>query len=250
MWALRALCNVAVYEGRLAEAITIGEGELEIARREGDHVHASHSLVTHVLAHAYSGRRHAAMTSAGEQQAHADASGNPTQQAWACYSHGEVLRSTDPEAALDLFAEAVSVGEGVESNFVIGVALVSLASTRARLGHNADALRTFMRVVDHWHRRGDWAHQWTTLRNIAPLLHRLGHDPDAAILLGAVTGPDSGARTYGETSRELEALECAMAGRLGAEALGTHLERGRAMRPDEAVRHAKLALTTALEAAC
>jgi predicted ATPase/DNA-binding winged helix-turn-helix (wHTH) protein len=246
LWAWRTLCNVATYDGRLADALPLADRELAIARDAGDIAHASLTLVTKVLANAYGGDVEAALEGAREQRVYAARSGNPTQIGWAAYCHGEVLRMVDPEAAICLFEEALAVGESVDSSFLLGVTLVSLASTRGRLGHRQEALRDFLRIVDLWHRRGDWTHQWTTLRNVVVLLHEVGRDDDAAVLLGAVTGENASTPSYGESRRALSRLRAEVADAMGEDRLADHLERGRGLTPDATVDLARRAIAAAV----
>jgi hypothetical protein len=60
------------------------------------------------------------------------------------------------------------------------------AATRAMHGDPAAAVATFVEVLDHWDRVGDWAEQWVCLRYVTRLLIRLGADDDALFLHCAV----------------------------------------------------------------
>jgi hypothetical protein len=55
-----------------------------------------------------------------------------------------------------------------------------------------DALRGYRDVVAYFARTGNWTHQWTTLRNLADLLRRLGDAEPAAVLDAAADlAPDA-----------------------------------------------------------
>ena len=56
------------------------------------------------------------------------------------------------------------------------------AATRAVHGDPATAARTFIEVLHHWDRVGDWTQQWLNLRYVTRLLVRLGADDDAVAL--------------------------------------------------------------------
>jgi hypothetical protein len=75
------------------------------------------------------------------------------------------------------------------------VASVGLVAARAAAGRAAEALVGYREVVDYFARTGNWTHQWTTLRNLADLLRRLGDDQPADVLDAASDrAPDAAAR--------------------------------------------------------
>jgi hypothetical protein len=75
------------------------------------------------------------------------------------------------------------------------VASVGLLAARADAGEIAEALTGYRQVVDYFARTGNWTHQWTTLRNLADLLRRLGDEHTAAQLDAAADGaPDASSR--------------------------------------------------------
>jgi hypothetical protein len=75
------------------------------------------------------------------------------------------------------------------------VASVGLVAARAAAGRAAEALVGYREVVDYFARTGNWTHQWTTLRNLADLLRRLGDEHTAAQLDAAAdAAPDAPAR--------------------------------------------------------
>jgi hypothetical protein len=46
-------------------------------------------------------------------------------------------------------------------------------------------------VIDYFARTGNWTNVWTTLRNLADLLRRLGDDAPAAVIDAADAAPDA-----------------------------------------------------------
>ena len=81
---------------------------------------------------------------------------------------------------------------------------------RADAGRIHDALRGYREVIDYFARTGNWTHQWTTLRNLADLLRRLGDDEPAALLDAAADqAPDApavdGARAPATAETEIPA---------------------------------------------
>ena len=68
------------------------------------------------------------------------------------------------------------------ATFLVGVATVGLLAVLGTSGRVDDALRGYADVVGYFARTGNWTHLWTTLRNLAALLRRIGDDEPAAVL--------------------------------------------------------------------
>jgi hypothetical protein len=105
-----------------------------------------------------------------------------------CAGHGE--------HAEQHYVRAIELARSSGATFLVGVATVGLLAARATLGSVEDALRGYRDVIDYFARTGNWTHLWTTLRNLANLLRRLGDD-DPAMLLDAAAdqAPDAPAVT-------------------------------------------------------
>jgi hypothetical protein len=117
----------------------------------------------------------------------------------AAYYDGEIENlARRHERAEQHYVEAVALGRSSGDTFVVGVATVGLLSMRGRDGCEHEALTGYREVMDYFARTGNWTHQWTTLRNLADLLRRLG-DPEPAALLDAAAdaAPDAPARAGG-----------------------------------------------------
>ena len=75
------------------------------------------------------------------------------------------------------------------------MATVGLLTVQTAAGRIHDALRGYREVIDYFARTGNWTHQWTTLRNLAELLRRLGDDEPAGLLDAAAdAAPDAPVR--------------------------------------------------------
>ena len=59
---------------------------------------------------------------------------------------------------------------------------MGLLAVLGTAGRVEDALRGYADVIDYFARTGNWTHLWTTLRNFAALLRRIGDDGTAAAL--------------------------------------------------------------------
>lgn len=235
LWALRTLSNVALYEGRLDQAIKHADQEIVIAEKAGDLTHVSYATVTHVLARCYAGHVESALDLALVHTHRAQRSSNPTQLAWSSFALGEASATTDPSASLAALEAALAAAAAVDSHFVAGVALVAIASTQARVGNLDEAMSTYRRTIALWHQRGDWTHQWTTLRNLVGLVHHIGRHEQAAVLLGAVTADGRGAPAFGQGAIELDRVTESIAASIGSAAFEGLTEHGRDLSPDDAV---------------
>jgi hypothetical protein len=81
---------------------------------------------------------------------------------------------------------------------------------------------------------------------VVVLLHEVGRDDDAAVLLGAVTGENASTPSYGESRRALSRLRAEVADAMGEDRLADHLERGRGLTPDATVDLARRAIAAAV----
>ncbi len=71
---------------------------------------------------------------------------------------------------------------------------MGLLTVRADAGRIDDELRGYRDVIDYWERTGSWIPQWTTLRNLARLLHTLGdHEPALFLEVAADHAPEASA---------------------------------------------------------
>jgi predicted ATPase/DNA-binding SARP family transcriptional activator len=118
---------------------------------------------------------------------------SPTMLAWGAYVAGEIdSRAGQTELAEQYYARAIELARASGATFLVGVATVGLLSVRAAAGHLHEALTGYRDVIDYFARTGNWTHQWTTLRNLATLLRRLGDDEPAALLdTAADSAPDA-----------------------------------------------------------
>ncbi|MEX5716915.1 BTAD domain-containing putative transcriptional regulator [Geodermatophilus maliterrae] len=118
---------------------------------------------------------------------------SPSMVGWGHYVAGEIEnRAGHLGPAAQHYLRAVELCRASGATFLVGVATVGLVTARAGAGHVREALSGYREVVDYFARTGNWTHQWTTLRNLADLLRRLG-DPEPAALIDAAAdrAPDA-----------------------------------------------------------
>lgn len=234
--------DVALFSGRLDDALTAYADAARLAGDAGDEQTAVHNLAGGALAHAYSGRTREALDLVAAAHDRATRSSNPSAAAWVRYTRGEVLAGEDPERALTLIAEACALAASVRNEFIVGVAEVSMASLRTRLGDPVRALRGFADLITRWQRTANWTQQWTTLRNLVELLIELGADESAAVLHAATTAPETGAPSFGAEAAKLRAAAEKARQRLDSQAYQAAAERGRRLSAKDAVRTATEAI--------
>ncbi|GAA1400568.1 AfsR/SARP family transcriptional regulator [Catellatospora coxensis] len=244
---LKVLAAVALYEGRLDDCSRWAQEQTRLARVHGDAWREGEGLLFHGLARTYAGDVAAGLTIAQENLRVTTRLGNPSLLAWAKYCQAEALCGGDPARARRLYAEAVALADSVAGTFTATIAQVGLAALLARSGEDAAALSAFRQCVDRWHRLQVWHHQWTTLRNLVPLLVRVGAGEAAATLLGALDAADTAA--YGSDAASLATAAADLTATLGVTAYTEAVDAGAALGPDGTVAFALSAVDTALSQA-
>ncbi|MCH6165020.1 BTAD domain-containing putative transcriptional regulator [Pseudonocardia alaniniphila] len=122
-----------------------------------------------------------------------DGAVSPTMLAWGAYVVGEIESSSGRrESAEQHYLRAIDLARTSGATFLVGVATVGLLTVRADAGRVDDALRGYRDVIGYFARTSNWTHLWTTLRNLADLLRRLGDDgPATLIATAADNAPDA-----------------------------------------------------------
>ena len=118
---------------------------------------------------------------------------SPSMKSWGSYVEGEIAGLEGRrELAEEHYLRAIDLARTSGATFLVGIASVGLLSVRASAGEVREALSGYRDVIDYFARTGNWTHQWTTLRNLADLLRRLGDDRTAAVLeTAAAQAPDA-----------------------------------------------------------
>jgi predicted ATPase/DNA-binding SARP family transcriptional activator len=232
--AHHALVLVALYSGRLDDAVDAATSQLALAEDVGDHVESQIASALCALARLYAGDHDAALVWAERSMVAAERSAQPSAEAWAEYSLGEVLAHRDPERAERGLERAIALGGAVDNPFVVGVAEVALATMRSAASDPRAALRTFGPIIRRWDERNDWTHQWTTLQNVAPLVARAGGASDAAVLVGTLTAATE-RPLFGGAHDGIRELEQDLARELGDELFQELRARGAGLSRREVV---------------
>jgi len=188
---LSALADVAVFRGRTEDAVAAALDAVD-----GSYLDAF-AYAGGALAAAYAGD----VARARELSARSGASAEyPTMAGFAAYVAGEIDNvAGDWEAAERHYRTALTVAQDTGASFLEGIASVGLVSAYAAAGRVADALAGYRHLLDTWERSGAWTQQWTTLRNVADLLDRLGDTDTAARIRTAADHAPEAAAVPGQT---------------------------------------------------
>ncbi|MER5228232.1 ATP-binding protein [Streptomyces flaveus] len=118
---------------------------------------------------------------------------SPSMLSWGAYVAGEIESlAGHSDLAERHYVRAIDLARTSGATFLVGVATVGLHSVRASSGRVNEALSGYRDVIEYFARNGNWTHLWTTLRNLADLLHRLGDDEPAALIDAAAhQAPDA-----------------------------------------------------------
>jgi hypothetical protein len=193
-----------------------------------------------VLARVFAGRPHA--EELARMQRLAATVDNPTTRAFVHYAEGEALSAEDPEAALDHLTRSVAMAESVDSRLARGVAMTAETALRSRSGRLDQAtVDHTVAAVRHWFGSGNENLFTTCLRNVVPLLGRLGAHREVAELVAALASGAPDRPSYGPEAEGIEA--CVVAARRAMdEEFQAAWRRGSARSTTEAAREVVAAL--------
>lgn len=235
--AIEVLADVAFHRGDLTRARELFLDTAIRAEAAGDTLQAVWHRGSAALALHYGG--HDPGDEPAAVRASAEASGSPSARALAHFVIGEIDGSDhDLRRAIDLATE-------VGSDFVRGIAEVSLASTTARQGDITSALHYYERAIRGWHQTGAWSPQWVTLRTFTRLLANLGMTEEATLLHGAATGPKHGPAPYGADAALTQATAARLLAQLGPASYEAKIRLGAALTEQAIVQLALDAIARA-----
>lgn len=193
-YCLLPLSVVHLARGEHADAVAHALAGAALAPRAGD----GYGIAA--LATAYAGDLHQARTLNGKGSADAV---SPSMRSWRAYVAAEIHSCAgDSQPAEQQYQRAIDLARGSGATFLVGVATVGLLAVRAGAGRVHDALRGYRDVIDYFTRTGNWTHQWTTLRNLADLLRRLGDEEPAARLHAAADRAPDAPAVFGAAGTE------------------------------------------------
>ena len=184
-WCCRVVLAVAALaRGSYEEVVAHSRAAVATDGHQGEHYAAA------ALARAYQGELDEARQLLRRGSAMAV---SPSVRSWSVYVAGEVdSLAGDSAAAERHYAQAIELARSSGATFLVGIATVGLLTVRAATGQTRSALAGFREVIDYFAGSGNWTHLWTTLRNLADLLRRLGDEEPAALIDAAADqAPDA-----------------------------------------------------------
>lgn len=226
---------VALYQGDRETCLSSEEQVERLARHHMDRYQQVDAVTTRAAAVLYAGDRTSGLQRARDAVHQARELGNPTQLALAPHILADALAAIDPRAALDALDESIGLAREVNARLIEGLALVSTATITADTGTAGEALDAFGQVLTHWQRTADRTHLWITLRNIIPLLTRLGRHELAATILSAHDHSPTAPTPYGADARQLAATRERLREHLPAQRFDSATHRGRHIGEDELI---------------
>lgn len=197
------------------------------------------------LAAAYRGSRTAGQAIAAEALAHSARLGCPSGRAVAHYVAGEA--AFDDDDARRHLNDAVGMADSVGATYIAGLAHLSLATLEART-RPAASLPHYVLLLESWRRSGNWAQQWTTLRNLVVVLTELEMYEEAVTLLAGI---DANTETpaWGDDADRLRLADEACRRRLDDAAWAGARTTGMHASSVDVLMHAQVAVDRALSTA-
>jgi hypothetical protein len=222
---------------------------VELAEASGSAAALTHALyMTSVAATSTADPTRGALLAVRATEA-AERCGSPTAFAQAAYASGFARRATDSEHAEQVLRRAADLGEEAGNRWIRGFALTEVAWLSARQGRAAEGLRRFAEVIDLWHRGGDWANQWLSMRHVLGILTDLGAHEAAAVLHGALVAAGAAvALPFEPGDAEQLAAEAKRARSvLGGAAFAAAVRRGAAMSDADIVAYVRAEIDRLLD---
>ena len=239
--ATEVLADVAFLRGDLLQARRLFIEAAAQAEAADDQLQAVWNRGSAALALHYGGQ--ATGTEPTAVLARAEACGSNSARAFAHFVIGETGASEHE------LTQAVQLADEVGSDFVSGIAEVSLAAATARRGDVNSGLDHYERAIRAWQQTGAWSPQWVTLRTFTRMLADLGMSREAAILHGATIRPHSGPEPYGADAATMEETATRLLAQLGRGVFEASMADGAALTEADVVKFALDAILRARDAA-
>jgi hypothetical protein len=247
-YPLKALADMALLEGRLADAVQLYATQSGHAEAAGDTYFAAYATALSSLPHTYQGDTRTAVELAERAKQLGTVIANPSTLARAEYALGEALLDDQPDQARLALDRAITHARSARNRFLLGVALIAASSLHIRHGDPRHAAALLGETIDHWSQAGNWTQQWITIRQVIDLLVRLGAHEQAAVLYGALTESTTATTAYGPDAARLRSHADTLRTDLGEQRYSTAVERGVASNDDEVIQLARTEIDRILTA--
>ena len=231
----RTMGNVFYYRGRSAEAAAVCQRMVRAARASRDDARLVHALYMAAVGLASAARSEESRSLAEEALSLAQRIQQPHRARVSAVRPGDhassrSIRTGRRRCSNRRWSRALSVG----NRWIVAFARTELTSLAARRGDLDNALELAGLVIDTWHRAGDWANQWLTLRHVAGVFAQRGEHEEAAVLRGAlrVAAADLAMPIEASDLRRLAAILERLPDALGVDRLADLEAQGAAMSGD------------------
>jgi predicted ATPase/DNA-binding SARP family transcriptional activator len=185
--AERALANAWVFRDESERGAAVIDQLVDGALESGDDARIAHACYMRSLSLTSAAGNAEAGTSYAERATRAaERCGSPTAQAQAAYATGLWQVSAQPQQGLERLQHSEMLARHVGNTWFELFARTETLWLRAFDGEPLEALAGFADVIVAWHRAGDWANQWLSLRHVLGICHLLGADELAVIVHGAL----------------------------------------------------------------
>ena len=181
-----------------------------------------------------------AIEMADDMLASAEATGVPSQVAYAHNAYGRALARVDTTRALEQHRSAVRVAREHKARQFEAVFSRDLAGLEASAGDVRTALDSLDEVILTFHQTGDTANLAPTLAYLPLLFDRIDHPTQAATLYGAAARHPSAALTA-----DLDRVTDHLRTTLGADSFDEHVAHGATMTIGQAVGYARAEIRAA-----
>jgi predicted ATPase/DNA-binding SARP family transcriptional activator len=216
------------------------------ADRDGQRLDAAISACGALLSRVFAGLPHE--EDLARMRSLVSAVDNPTTRAFCLYGEGEALAPVEPEEALASLRRSVELAETAGSHLVRGVAMTAETALLARSGHlDAATVDRTVAAIRHWFGSGNESLFVTCLRNVVPLLSRLGCHAAVVELWAALVAASPDRPSYGAEAERVEACLAVARSELG-DAFAAAWTRGSDRATVEAARAAVAVLEEARRA--
>ena len=152
----------------------------------------------------------------------------PTARAEASYALGLALEGSEPTQSLRLLRESAQLAAAAGNRWIEAFAQTEVWWLEARNGDVRTALTGSGRVIDTWHRGGDWANLRLSLRRVFGLLTQIGDYYGAAVLHGALnaSGATSALPFEPNAAEDLDGAVALLSNALGKDHFDAAVETG------------------------
>jgi hypothetical protein len=182
--AERVLANVLCATGQIELGMIEISRQLEVAQASGNDSQLAHACYMQSMALSWTGDFDEAKSLVERGSAAARRTGALTDLASTYVAEGFAAR--DDSVALDAFATADRLARNAGNRWMSAFARTEASGLLVHRGCLADGCAGLADTVDTWYKAGEWAQQWHTMSRCLIALERIGQHEVGAQVLGAI----------------------------------------------------------------